>query len=71
MNELLFGPWGPLFASTGQYPWRVFAAVLVLAQLGILVMHMIFGEKGSSRGGDGGDIGGWDFGDGDGGGGGD
>ena len=71
MNELLFGPWGPLFATTRQYPWQIFAAVLVLAQFGILLMHMIFGGKGSSRGGDGGDIGGWDFGDGDGGGGGD
>jgi hypothetical protein len=67
MSELLFGPW-PLLAYTGQHPWHLLAAVLVLAQLGILVTHMIFGAKGSSRGGDGGDIGGWDFGDGDGGG---
>jgi hypothetical protein len=71
MNELLFGPSTPPFAYLGLRPWQVVAAVLVLAQFGILVMHMIFGEKGSSRGGDGGDIGGWDFGDGDGGGGGD
>ena len=71
MNELLFGPWAPLFAYTRLHPWQVFADVLVLAQLGILVMHMIFGAKGSSRGGTGGDIGDWDFGDGDGGGGGD
>jgi hypothetical protein len=43
------------------------AAVLVCAQFSVLVLHMIFGKKGSSSAGDGGDIGGWDFGDGDGG----
>jgi hypothetical protein len=67
MNELLFGPWAPLFAYTKQHPWQVLANVLALAQLGILITHMIFGEKGSSGSGGGGDIGGWDFGDGDGG----
>jgi hypothetical protein len=67
MNELLFGPW-PLFATTKQFSWQVLAAVLVAAQFGILVLHMMFGNKGSSSGGDGGDFGGWDFGDGEGGG---
>jgi hypothetical protein len=68
MRELLFGPWEPLLAYTRQYSWHVFVNVLVVAQLGILVTYMIFGKKGSSRGDSGGDIGGWDFGDGDGGG---
>jgi uncharacterized membrane protein YgcG len=71
MNELLFGPWEPLLAYTGHHPWRMFANALVLAQLGVLVMYMMFGGKGSSRGDSGGDIGGWDFGDGDSGGSGD
>ena len=66
MNELLFGPW-PLFAGTKLYSWQVLAAVLVGAQFSVLVLHMIFGKKGSSSAGDGGDIGGWDFGDGGGG----
>jgi hypothetical protein len=68
MHDLLFGSLGPLLGIPKLHPWQVFGAVLVFAQFGILVLHMMFGAKGSSRGGDGGDIGGWDFGDGDGGG---
>jgi hypothetical protein len=69
MNELLFGTGAsPLLAYARQFPWQVFAGALVLAQFAILALHMMFGAKGSSGGGDGGDIGGWDFGDGDGGG---
>ena len=67
MHDLLFGSLGPLFGIPRLHPWQVFAAVLVFAQFGILLLHMIFGAKGSSHGSDGGDIGGWDFGDGDGG----
>jgi hypothetical protein len=68
VNDLLFGPW-PLFAIAKQYySWQMLAAVLVAAQFGIVALYMMFGKKRSSRGGDGGDIGGWDFGDGDGGG---
>ena len=34
MQELLLGSWGPrIVAYTQQYPWRVFAAVLVLVLL--------------------------------------
>ena len=66
VNDWLFGPW-PLFAVAKQYySWQMLAVVLVVAQLGILVLHMMFGNNGSSSGGDGGDIGGWDFGEGDG-----
>jgi hypothetical protein len=62
MQELLFGSWGPQFlAYSQQYPWRVFAAVLVA----ILLMDLMF-RKRSSGTGDGLDLGGFDFGDGDG-----
>ena len=67
MNELLFGPWEPLLAATGHHPWRVFAAALVFAQFAVLVLHMVLGQE-DRRAGDGGDLGGWDLGDGDGGG---
>jgi hypothetical protein len=69
MKELLFGTGvSPLLAYSKQYPWHVLACVLVLAQFAILVLHMIFGDRRSSHGMDSGDIGGWDFGDSDGGG---
>jgi hypothetical protein len=60
MQELLFGPllltWGPQIINyVRQYPWRVFAAILVVA----LLMDLMF-RKRSSR--DGGDFGGLDFG---------
>jgi len=62
MQELLLGTWGlQIVAYSQQYPWRVFTAMLV----GILLLNMMFGKNRSS--GDGGDIGGFDFGDGDGG----
>jgi hypothetical protein len=62
MQELLFGIWSPqLISYRQQHPWRVFAIVLV----GILVLDMMFREDRS--GGDSG-VGGWDLGDGDGGG---
>jgi hypothetical protein len=61
MQEVLLGTWGPqILAYSHQYPWRVFAAVLV----GILLLDMMFGKKRSP--GDG-DFGGFDFGDSDGG----
>jgi hypothetical protein len=67
MYELLFGSGtSPLLAYGKQYPSHVWIGVLVLAQFAILALHMMFGDKRSSRGTDGGDIGGWDFGDGDG-----
>jgi hypothetical protein len=60
MQELLFGTWSPQLLAYGrQYPWRVFAALLV----GVLVLDLMFG-KGRSRGDSA--VGGWDFGDGDG-----
>jgi len=60
MQELLFGTWSPRILAYGQqYPWRVFAALLV----GALVLDLMFG-KGRSRGDAG--VVGWDFGDGDG-----
>jgi len=69
MQELLFGPllltWGPkIIDYVRQYPWRVFAAILVF----VLLMDLMFRKR--PRGsGDGGDFGGLDFGgDGDGGG---
>jgi uncharacterized membrane protein YgcG len=66
MQELLLGSWGPqIVAYSQQYPWRVFAAVLVAT---LLVPDLMFRKKRSSSGGDGGDISGFDFGDGDGGG---
>ena len=72
MQELLFGTWGPQIARVGrqvaaysvQYPWRVFAAVLVV----ILLIDLMFRRR-SSGAGDGLELGGLDFGgDGDGGG---
>jgi len=62
MQELLFGSWGPqIIAYSQQYPWRVFAAVLVA----ILLMDLMF-RKRSSGTGDGLELGGLDFGGGDG-----
>jgi hypothetical protein len=71
MQELLLGPllaplsgtWGPqIIGYSQQYPWRVFAAVLAV----VLLLDMLFRKTRSSAAG--GDIGGFDFGDGDGGG---
>jgi len=61
VQEFLFGTWSPQIIAYGQqYPWRVFAAVLVA----IVLLDLMFGkERPSSDGG-----GGLDFGDGDGGG---
>ena len=62
MQEFLFGTWSPQIIAYGQqYPWRVFAAVLVA----ILLLDLMFRKRSSS---DGGDFGGLGFGDGDGGG---
>jgi hypothetical protein len=74
MQELLFGSWGPsivgfswqVVAYSLQYPWRVFACVLVA----ILLIDLMF-RKRSSGTGDGLELGGLDFGGGDGDGGGD
>jgi len=72
MQELLFGTWGPhivgfsrqIVAYSLQYPWRVFAAVLVV----MLLMDLMFGRRSSGTGDSLGlDLGGGD-GDGDGGG---
>ena len=71
MQELLLGTWGPHIAGFGrqavaygqQYTWRVFAAVLVA----ILLVDMMFRNR-SSGTGDGLELGGPDFGGGDGGG---
>ena len=61
MQELLFGTWGPICYSDRayslQYPWRVFAVVLVA----ILLMDLMF-RKRSSGTGDGPELGGLDFG---------
>jgi hypothetical protein len=70
MRELLFGSWGPYIADVGrqtfaygvEYPWRVFAAALVV----VLLITMIFGKGNSGTGGDGPDLGALDFGGGDG-----
>lgn len=64
MQELLFGPllltWGPqIIGYVRQYPWRVFAAVLVFA----LLMDLMFRKRPR---GSGDDFGGLDFGGGDG-----
>jgi hypothetical protein len=61
MQELLLGNWGlQIVAYTEQYPWRVFAAVLVF----VLLLDMLFRKNRGTAG----DSGGWDFGgDGDGG----
>jgi len=65
MQELLFGTWDPQILSySQQYPWCVFAAVLVA----ILVLDLMFREGRLSGVGDGGDFGGSDCGDSDGGG---
>ena len=69
MQELLFGSWGPqlvgfsgqIVAYSLQYPWRVFAAVLVV----ILLMDLMFRKRASGTG-DGLELGGLDFGGGDG-----
>jgi hypothetical protein len=64
VQGLLFGTWSPqIIAYSQQYPWRVFAAVLVA----ILLLDLMFRKTRSSSGGD---FGGFDFGDGDGDGGG-
>jgi uncharacterized membrane protein YgcG len=73
MQELLFGTWGPQIVSFSrqivayslQYPWRVFAAVLV-----VILLTDLF-RKRSSGTGDGLELGGLGFGGGDGDGGGD
>jgi hypothetical protein len=68
MQELLFGTWSPqIIVYSQQYPWRVFAAVLVA----ILLLDLMFLRGRLSGLGDGGDFGGSvgsDCGDGDGGG---
>jgi hypothetical protein len=65
MQELLFGTWSPqIIAYSQQYPWRVFAAVLVA----ILLLDLTFLKGRLSGVGDGGDFRGSDCGDGDGGG---
>jgi hypothetical protein len=61
MQELLFGPllltWGPqIIGYVRQYPWRVFAAVLVF----VLLMDLMFRKRSRGSGGD--DFGGLDFG---------
>ena len=69
MQDLLFGTWGPQLADYGrqiiaysqQHPWRVFAAMLVA----LLLMDLMF-RKRSSGTGDGLELGGLDFGGGDG-----
>jgi hypothetical protein len=68
MQELLFGPlfltWGPpILAFIKQHPWQVFAAVLVF----VLLMDLMLRKRSSSRGsGDGGDLGLFNLGGGDG-----
>jgi hypothetical protein len=60
MQELLFGTWSPpIIAFCRQYPWQVFAFVLVTA----LVVFDLTRRNRSSAGDD---FGGFDFGDGDG-----
>ena len=62
MQEI-FGTWGPeLMAYGHQYPLRVATAALGATSL---VLTLVFGDLSSS--GDGGDSGGFYFGDGDGG----
>jgi hypothetical protein len=62
MQELLLGTWGPtIIGYSQQYPWRVFAAVLVA----ILLLDLMF-RKRSSGSGDGGDFSGFDLGGADG-----
>ena len=74
MQELLFGTWGPqilgfsrqVIAYSLQYPWRVFACVLVA----ILLIDLMLKKRASGTG-DGLELGGLDPGGGDGDGGGD
>ncbi len=66
MHEFLSATWEPLLATARHEPWRAFAGMLVVAQLAILALCVMF--KKGTWGSDGGDIGGWDFGDSDGGG---
>jgi hypothetical protein len=62
MQELLFGTWGAqITAYSQQHPWRVFAAGLIA----LLLMDLMF-RKRSSGAGDGPELGGLDFGGGDG-----
>jgi hypothetical protein len=69
MQDLLFGTWGPQLADYGrqiiayslQYPWRMFAAALVA----LLLLDLML-RKRSSGTGDGLELGGLDFGGGDG-----
>jgi hypothetical protein len=69
VQELLVGSWGPQIAAYArqivayslQYPWRVFAAGLDA----ILLLDLML-RKRSSSAGDGLELGGLDFGDGDG-----
>ena len=64
MQQWLFGTWGhDILAYSRQYPAPVLAVVLA----GIsIVINLVFGTRGSGSGDL--DIGGYDFGDGDGGG---
>jgi len=49
MQELLLGTWGAqIVAYSHQYPWRVFAAVLVA----VLLMDLMFRKQSSGTGGD-------------------
>jgi hypothetical protein len=66
MHEFLSGTWEPLLAYTRHEPLRALVGVLVVAQLAILAFLLMFGK--GKWGADSGDISGWDFGDGDGGG---
>jgi hypothetical protein len=60
MQELLFGSWSlPIIAFCQQYPWQVFAFVLVTALV-------VFDLTRRNRKSAGDDFGGLDFGDGDG-----
>jgi len=58
MRELLFGRWGaPVMGFCQQYPWQVFAFVLVTA---LVVFDLTRRDRSSA----GDDFGGFDFGDG-------
>jgi len=49
MQELLFGSWGVQVLDYGrQYPWRLFAFVLV----GILLLDLIFRKQSRGTGAD-------------------
>jgi hypothetical protein len=63
MQELLFGPllltWAPrIIDYVRHYPWRVFAATLVV----VLLMDLMFRKQSRGSGGDAGDFGGFDCG---------